>query len=157
MSTAGDDADVFARLMQFDSEMAADGARAKDGDLHPASPLPDWREPSCSLPREAVMLFIISRSASSPQLFILQALRVRTMPILLSINPPFELLRRDGFGTVPYERQIISTMTFGCRTAAVEGKSEFRQQGAESACRLLNQGAPWLTDIRLSFFSGPPA
>jgi hypothetical protein len=40
-----------------------------------------------------------------PQLvFILQALRARTMPILLSINPPFELLLPGSFGTVSGEK-----------------------------------------------------
>jgi len=33
-------------------------------------------------------------------MFILQVIRVRTMPILLSINPPFELLLPGSFGTV---------------------------------------------------------
>jgi hypothetical protein len=45
------------------------------------------------------------RKMASPWMFILQAFWVRTMPILLSINSPFELLLRGAFGTVPYENR----------------------------------------------------
>jgi len=41
---------------------------------------------------------------ASPLMFILQAFFARTMPILLSINPPFELLMRGAFGTVAHEK-----------------------------------------------------
>jgi hypothetical protein len=45
-----------------------------------------------------------------PQLkFILQALRTRTMPILLSINPPFELLLLGAFVIVCTTRNRSST------------------------------------------------
>jgi hypothetical protein len=47
-----------------------------------------------SLPEDAV----------PQQMFILQAFRVRTMPILLSINPSFELLLPGPFGTVSDEK-----------------------------------------------------
>jgi hypothetical protein len=57
-----------------------------------------------SFGRERVPLSIIFRRVPSPQVFILQALRVRTMPILLSINPPFELLLCGAFGTVPSDK-----------------------------------------------------
>jgi hypothetical protein len=52
--------------------------------------------PSCrlSLPEDAV----------PQQVFILQAFRVRTMPIQLSINPSFELLLPGSFGTVSDEK-----------------------------------------------------
>src|SRR5471032_1298514 len=43
---------------------------------------------------------ITPRKCPPHRIFILQARRVRTMPIPSSINPPFELLLRGSFGTV---------------------------------------------------------
>jgi hypothetical protein len=114
--------------------MAANGAGAKNGYLHPASPSATLMTPASRaffVARTALRAFRVTPScclsflkSCLPQWTpILQAFRVRTMPILLSINPPFELLLPSSFGIVKREK-IIGMMTSGRILGGRKGESE---------------------------------